>query len=97
QVAKDVDGSGDYLLLTHRHVAHLHPFSSYLCRRPRPAPPSWVLYHRFTIAHDNSVCVASQVHPQMLVELAPQYFLENLPPSEGKELLVELRRSLEPP
>ena len=65
QVAHDVDGSGDYLLLTHRHVAHLHPFSSYLCRRPRPSPPGWVLYHRFTISHDNSVSVASQVHPQM--------------------------------
>lgn len=65
QVANDVDGSGNYLLLTHRHVAHLHPFSSYLCRRPRPSPPSWVLYHKFTISHDNSVCVASEVHPQM--------------------------------
>lgn len=65
QVANDVDGSGNYLLLTHRHVAHLHPLSSYLCRRPRPSPPSWVLYHKFTISHDNSVCVASEVHPQM--------------------------------
>lgn len=95
-VANDVDGSGNYLLLTHRHVAHLHPLSSYLCRRPRPSPPSWVLYHKFTISHDNSVCVASEVHPQMLVELAPQYYLGNLPPSEGKELLMALRRSLEP-
>lgn len=65
QVANDVDGSGNYLLLTHRHVAHLHPFSSYLCRRPRPSPPAWVLYHKFAISHDNSVCVASEVHPQM--------------------------------
>uniref|UniRef100_A0AAX7T3G1 DEAQ box RNA-dependent ATPase 1 n=1 Tax=Astatotilapia calliptera TaxID=8154 RepID=A0AAX7T3G1_ASTCA len=97
KVAHDVDGSGNYLLLTHRHVAHLHPFSSYLCRQPRPDPPSWVLYHEFTISRDNCIRIASDVHPQMLVELAPQYFLGNLPSSDGKELLMELRQSLEPP
>lgn len=31
-----------------------------------------------------------------LVELAPQYYLGNLPSSDGKELLMELRQSLEP-
>lgn len=97
KVAHDVDGSGNYLLLTHRHVAHLHPFSSYLCRQPRPDPPGWVLYHEFTVSRDNCVRIASEVHPEMLVELAPQYFLGNLPSSDGKELLMELRRSLEPP
>ncbi|XP_041667337.1 ATP-dependent RNA helicase DQX1 [Cheilinus undulatus] len=97
KVAHDVDGSGNYLLLTHRHVAHLHPFSSYLCRQPQPDPPSWVLYHEFTISRDNCIRIASEVHPQMLVELAPQYYLGNLPSSDGKELLMELRHSLEPP
>ncbi|KAM9338039.1 ATP-dependent RNA helicase DQX1 [Symphorus nematophorus] len=97
KVAHDVDGSGNYLLLTHRHVAHLHPFSSYRCRQPCPSPPSWVLYHEFTISRDNCIRIASEVHPQMLVELAPQYFLGNLPSSDGKELLMELRQSLEPP
>ncbi|XP_038827056.1 ATP-dependent RNA helicase DQX1-like [Salvelinus namaycush] len=97
KVAHDVDGSGNYLLLTHRHVAHLHPFSSYLCRRPRPNPPSWVLYHEFTISHDNCVRTASEVHPHMLVELAPQYYLGNLPSSEGRDQLMELRQSLLPP
>ncbi|CAJ1071047.1 ATP-dependent RNA helicase DQX1 [Xyrichtys novacula] len=65
KVAHDVDGSGNYLLLTHRHVAHLHTFSSYLCRQPRPDPPSWVLYHEFTISRDNCIRIASEVHPQM--------------------------------
>ncbi|XP_059213251.1 ATP-dependent RNA helicase DQX1 [Centropristis striata] len=95
KVAHDVDGSGNYLLLTHRHVAHLHPFSSYLCRQPRPDPPSWVMYHEFTISCDNCIRIASEVHPQMLVELAPQYYLGNLPSSDGKELLMELRQSLD--
>uniref|UniRef100_A0A667X0C0 DEAQ-box RNA dependent ATPase 1 n=1 Tax=Myripristis murdjan TaxID=586833 RepID=A0A667X0C0_9TELE len=95
KVAHDVDGSGNYLLLTHRHVAHLHPLSSYLCRQPRPSPPTWVLYHDFTISHDNCIRTASEVHPDMLVELAPQYYLGNLPSSEGKELLMELRKGLD--
>ena len=30
-----------------------------------------------------------------LVELAPQYYLGNLPASEGKEMLRELRQTLE--
>ncbi|XP_027881755.1 ATP-dependent RNA helicase DQX1 isoform X1 [Xiphophorus couchianus] len=104
KVAHDVDGSGNYLLLTHRHVAHLHPFSSYRCRQPPPSPPpsppsppSWVLYHEFTVSRDNCIRIASEVHPQMLVELTPQYFLGNLPASDGKELLMELRRSVAPP
>lgn len=95
KVAHDVDGSGNYLLLTHRHVAHLHPFSSYLCLQPCPKPPSWVLYHEFTISRDNCIRIASEVHPQMFVELAPQYFLGNLPSGDGKELLMELRQSME--
>ncbi|XP_045923325.1 ATP-dependent RNA helicase DQX1 [Micropterus dolomieu] len=95
KVSHDVDGSGNYLLLTHRHVAHLHPFSSYLCRQPCPNPPGWVLYHEFTISRDNCIRIASEVHPQMLVELAPQYYLGNLPSSDGKDLLMELRQSLE--
>ncbi|XP_035995825.1 ATP-dependent RNA helicase DQX1 [Fundulus heteroclitus] len=97
KVAHDVDGSGNYLLLTHRHVAHLHPASSYRCRQPRPSPPSWVLYHEFTISRDNCIRIASEVHPQMLVELMPLYFLGNLPASDGKEMLMELRQSLAPP
>ncbi|XP_047425430.1 ATP-dependent RNA helicase DQX1 isoform X2 [Mugil cephalus] len=97
KVAHDVDGSGNYLLLTHRHVAHLHPFSSYLCRQQFPTPPSWVLYHEFTISRDNCIRIASEVHPQMLVELVPQYYLGNLPSSDGKELLMEIRHSMEPP
>ncbi|XP_061887375.1 ATP-dependent RNA helicase DQX1 [Entelurus aequoreus] len=96
KVAHDVDGSGNYLLLTHRHVAHLHPLSFYLCHQPCPTHPSWVLYDEFTISCDNCIRIVSEVHPQMLVELVPQYFLGNLPSSDGKELLIKLRQSVEP-
>lgn len=32
--------------------------------------------------------------PHRLVELAPQYYLSNLPPSEGRDLLMELREKV---
>lgn len=35
--------------------------------------------------------------PYRLVELAPQYYLENLPPSEGRDLLMEIRQCVFPP
>nr|XP_048702523.1 ATP-dependent RNA helicase DQX1 isoform X2 [Caretta caretta] len=94
KVARDIDGSGNYLMLTHKHVAHLPPHCCYLVRRPLPCPPPWVLYHEFTISQDNCLSVVSEIQPQMLVELAPQYYLSNLPPSESRDLLMELREKL---
>ncbi|XP_064407786.1 ATP-dependent RNA helicase DQX1-like [Latimeria chalumnae] len=94
KVARDVDGAGNYLLLTHKHVAHLHPFSCYLTRRPLPRPPSWVLYHEFTISQDNCISVVSEIQLKMLVEFAPQYYLSNLPASESRDLLMELWQKL---
>lgn len=32
--------------------------------------------------------------PHRLVELAPQYYLSNLPPSESRDLLMELREKV---
>uniref|UniRef100_A0A2K5RGU6 ATP-dependent RNA helicase homolog DQX1 n=1 Tax=Cebus imitator TaxID=2715852 RepID=A0A2K5RGU6_CEBIM len=96
KVARDTDGTGNYLLLTHKHVAQL---SSYCCYRSRsrraPArPPPWVLYHNFTISKDNCLSIVSEIQPQMLVELAPPYFLSNLPPSESKDLLNQLKEGM---
>ncbi|NXT27577.1 DQX1 helicase, partial [Syrrhaptes paradoxus] len=91
KVARDIDGSGNYVMLTHKHVAHLPPACCYLLRQPPRRPPPWVLYHEFTISQDNCLRVVSEIQPQMLVELAPQYYLSNLPPSESRDLLMELR------
>ncbi|KFU85584.1 Putative pre-mRNA-splicing factor ATP-dependent RNA helicase DHX32, partial [Chaetura pelagica] len=49
--------------------------------------PPWLLYHEFTISQDNCLRVVSEIQPQMLGELAPQYYLSNLPPSESRDLL----------
>ncbi|XP_018097050.2 LOW QUALITY PROTEIN: ATP-dependent RNA helicase DQX1 [Xenopus laevis] len=91
KVARDVDGQGNYLMLTHKHVAHLHPFSVYHGCCP---PPTWVLYHDFTISQDNWISIATEILPEMLVEFAPQYYLCNLPPSESRDMLMALREKL---
>ncbi|XP_056407473.1 ATP-dependent RNA helicase DQX1 [Hyla sarda] len=92
KVARDVDGLGNYVMLTHKHVANLHPTSVYYGRTPLP---TWVLYHDFTISKDNCISVATEIHPELLVEFAPQYYLSNLPVSESRDLLMEVRDRLQ--
>ncbi|XP_024621402.1 ATP-dependent RNA helicase DQX1 isoform X2 [Neophocaena asiaeorientalis asiaeorientalis] len=94
KVARDTDGTGNYLLLTHKHVAQLSPYCCYRSRRAPARPPPWVLYHNFSVSKDNCLSIVSEIQPQMLVELAPPYFLSNLPPSESRDFLNQLREEM---
>uniref|UniRef100_A0A8C3X4P1 ATP-dependent RNA helicase homolog DQX1 n=1 Tax=Catagonus wagneri TaxID=51154 RepID=A0A8C3X4P1_9CETA len=94
KVARDTDGTGNYLLLTHKHVAQLSPHCCYRNRRAPARPPPWVLYHSFSISKDNCLSIVSEIQPERLVELAPPYFLSNLPPSESRDLLNQLREEM---
>uniref|UniRef100_A0A8C4PZP2 DEAQ-box RNA dependent ATPase 1 n=1 Tax=Eptatretus burgeri TaxID=7764 RepID=A0A8C4PZP2_EPTBU len=106
QVARDVDGSGNYLLVPYKHVAQLHPLSCYHGGRNMPvghnvpaAPssfPSWVVYHKFSPAEGNWLHVVSEIKPEILVQLAPPYYLSNLPAGESRELLEEIRAQVRP-
>lgn len=62
QIARDVDGSGNYLMLTHKQVAQLHPLSGYSITKQMP---EWVLFHKFSIAENNYIRVASEISPQL--------------------------------
>ncbi|XP_072787455.1 putative pre-mRNA-splicing factor ATP-dependent RNA helicase DHX32 [Taeniopygia guttata] len=92
-VARDVDGSGNYLMLTHKQVAQLHPFSSYYSTR---RIPEWVLFHEFSISEGNSIRVVSEISPHLFAELVPQYYFSNLPSSESKDILQEVINHLAP-
>ncbi|NXU53255.1 DQX1 helicase, partial [Turnix velox] len=92
-IARDVDGSGNYLMLTHKQVAQLHPFSSYYNIKKLP---EWVLFHEFSISEDNFIRIISEISPDLIVELVPQYYFSNLPPSESKDLLQEEINHLSP-
>ncbi|NXN03437.1 DQX1 helicase, partial [Sylvia borin] len=83
-IARDVDASGNYLMLTHKQVAQLHPSSCYYNTR---RIPEWVLFHEFSISEGNSIRVVSEISPQLFAELVPQYYFSNLPPSESKDIL----------
>lgn len=93
QIARDVDGSGNYLMLTHKQVAQLHPLSSYALGRK---PPEWVLFHTFSICENNYISITSETCPELFVQLAPQYYFSNLPPSESKDILQQAMDRLAP-
>lgn len=93
QTARDVDGSGNYLMLTHKQVAQLDPLSGYAVAKRMP---EWVLFHSFSLSENNYIRVASEISPELFVQLAPQYYFSNLPPSESKDLLQQAMDRLAP-
>ncbi|KAM8739391.1 putative pre-mRNA-splicing factor ATP-dependent RNA helicase DHX32 [Acanthopagrus schlegelii] len=90
QVARDVDGSGNYFILTHKHVAQIHPQSAYGAKSPKLGLPEWVLYHEHSFAEDNCLRTVTPITPEQFIQMAPQYFFFNLPPSESKDLLQNI-------
>ncbi|XP_006867497.1 PREDICTED: putative pre-mRNA-splicing factor ATP-dependent RNA helicase DHX32 [Chrysochloris asiatica] len=93
QIARDVDGSGNYLMLTHKQVAQLHPLSAYALSRKLP---EWVLFHKFSIAENNYIRTTSEISPELFMQLVPQYYFSNLPPSESKDILQQAVDRLTP-
>lgn len=87
QIARDVDGSGNYLMLAQKQVAQLHPVSGYSVTGKTP---EWVLFHKFSISDNNYIRVTSEISPELFVQLAPQYYFSNLPASESKDILQRL-------
>uniref|UniRef100_A0A384BMQ6 Putative pre-mRNA-splicing factor ATP-dependent RNA helicase DHX32 n=1 Tax=Ursus maritimus TaxID=29073 RepID=A0A384BMQ6_URSMA len=93
QIARDVDGSGNYLMLTHKQVAQLHPLSGYSISKKMP---EWVLFHKFSISENNYVRITSEISPELFMQLAPPYYFSNLPPSESKDILHQVMDHLSP-
>ncbi|XP_065128334.2 DEAD/H (Asp-Glu-Ala-Asp/His) box polypeptide 32a [Paramisgurnus dabryanus] len=89
QIARDVDGLGNYFMLSNKHVAQVHPLSGYGAKAHKLGLPEWVLFHEYTLL-DNCITTVTHISPQTFVEMAPQYFFCNLPPSESKEILQHI-------
>ncbi|XP_006630576.1 putative pre-mRNA-splicing factor ATP-dependent RNA helicase DHX32 [Lepisosteus oculatus] len=90
QIARDVDGSGNYFMLTHKHMAQIHPFSSYGSKADKLGLPEWVLFHEYTLSENNCIRTVSEISPEVFIQMAPQYFFYNLPPSESKDILQHI-------
>ncbi|XP_051926746.1 DEAD/H (Asp-Glu-Ala-Asp/His) box polypeptide 32a isoform X1 [Hippocampus zosterae] len=90
QVARDVDGSGNYLILAHKHVAQVHPRSVYGPRFDQTGVPEWVLFHDYTLAENNWMRIVTAISPRVFTQTAPLYYFYNLPHSESKEILQHM-------
>nr|XP_046233234.1 DEAD/H (Asp-Glu-Ala-Asp/His) box polypeptide 32a [Scatophagus argus] len=90
QIARDVDGSGNYFILTHKHVAHVHPLSSYGAQSHKLGLPEWIVFHDYTLSENNCMRTVSEISPQVFIQMAPLYFFYNLPPSESKDILQDM-------
>ncbi|XP_056147915.1 putative pre-mRNA-splicing factor ATP-dependent RNA helicase DHX32 isoform X2 [Lampris incognitus] len=90
QVARDVDGSGNYFILNHKHVAQIHPLSGYGSETPKLGLPEWVLFHEYSFSEDNCLRTVSHISPDEFIQMAPQYFFYNLPSSESKDILQSI-------
>ncbi|XP_068111828.1 putative pre-mRNA-splicing factor ATP-dependent RNA helicase DHX32 [Hyperolius riggenbachi] len=84
QIARDVDGLGHYIMLTHKQVGQLHPDSGY---RLSHAFPEWILFHEFSVADRSCIRTATEISPELFMQSVPQYYFSNLPASESKEML----------
>ncbi|KAM9366007.1 putative pre-mRNA-splicing factor ATP-dependent RNA helicase DHX32 [Pholidichthys leucotaenia] len=90
QVARDVDGSGNYFILTHKHVAQIHPLSAYGAKSSKLELPEWVVYHEHSFSEDNCLRTVTHITPEEFLQMAPQYFFFNLPSSESKDILQNI-------
>ncbi|XP_053196782.1 DEAD/H (Asp-Glu-Ala-Asp/His) box polypeptide 32a [Scomber japonicus] len=90
QIARDVDGSGNYFILTHKHMAQVHPLSSYGAQSHKLGLPEWVIFHEYTLSENNCMRTVSEISPQVFIQMAPLYFFYNLPPSESKNILQDM-------
>ncbi|XP_034563653.1 DEAD/H (Asp-Glu-Ala-Asp/His) box polypeptide 32a [Notolabrus celidotus] len=90
QIARDVDGSGNYFIVTHKHMATVHPLSCYGAQSHKLGLPEWVVFHEYTLSENNCMRTVSEISPQVFIQMAPVYFFYNLPPSESKDILQDM-------
>ncbi|XP_016408873.1 putative pre-mRNA-splicing factor ATP-dependent RNA helicase DHX32 [Sinocyclocheilus rhinocerous] len=90
QIARDVDGSGNYFMLLNKHVAQVHRLSGYGAKAHKLGLPEWVLFHEYNLSDNNCIRTVTQISPQAFLQMVPQYFFCNLPPSESTEILQHI-------
>ncbi|KAI4893555.1 hypothetical protein NFI96_004199 [Prochilodus magdalenae] len=65
QIARDVDGAGNYFMLSNKHIAQIHPFSGYGAKAYKLGLPEWVLFHEYTLSDNNCVRTVTQISPEV--------------------------------
>ncbi|RKP26871.1 P-loop containing nucleoside triphosphate hydrolase protein [Syncephalis pseudoplumigaleata] len=79
--------SGHYMTAKDNQIVNLHP-STCLDHKP-----DWVIYHEFVLTTRNYIRTVTEVKPEWLLELAPQYYdLRNFPNCAAKRELEKVAR-----
>ncbi|CAL8140089.1 unnamed protein product [Orchesella dallaii] len=82
--------SGGYLTIKDNQVVQLHP-STCLDHKPE-----WVLYNEFVLTTKNYIRTVTDIKPQWLLQIAPQYFdMDSFPECAAKRQLEFIGRKLE--
>ncbi|XP_070500326.1 putative pre-mRNA-splicing factor ATP-dependent RNA helicase PRP1 [Chironomus tepperi] len=85
-----LERTGHYLTIKDNQIVQLHP-STCLDHKP-----DWVIYNEFVLTTKNYIRTVTDVKPEWLLKLAPQYYdLNNFPSCEAKRQLENLQARLE--
>ncbi|XP_039282259.1 putative pre-mRNA-splicing factor ATP-dependent RNA helicase PRP1 [Nilaparvata lugens] len=85
-----LERTGHYLTIKDNQVVQLHP-STCLDHRPE-----WVVYNEFVLTTKNYIRTVTEIKPEWLLSLAPQYYdLPNFPQCEAKRQLELLQAKME--
>uniref|UniRef100_A0A8C5FWV8 RNA helicase n=1 Tax=Gadus morhua TaxID=8049 RepID=A0A8C5FWV8_GADMO len=85
-----LERTGHYLTVKDNQVVQLHP-STVLDHKPE-----WVLYNEFVLTTKNYIRTCTDIKPEWLVKIAPQYYeMGNFPQCEAKRQLERIVAKLE--
>ncbi|XP_030381709.1 putative pre-mRNA-splicing factor ATP-dependent RNA helicase PRP1 isoform X1 [Scaptodrosophila lebanonensis] len=88
--AAHLERTGHYLTIKDNQNVQLHP-STCLDHKP-----DWVIYNEFVLTTKNYIRTVTDVKPEWLLSLAPQYYdLNNFPQCEAKRQLELLQQRME--
>ncbi|KAI4458129.1 atp-dependent rna helicase [Holotrichia oblita] len=85
-----LERTGHYLTIKDNQMVQLHP-SSCLDHKPE-----WVIYNEFVLTTKNYIRTVTDIKPDWLLKIAPQYYdLQNFPQCEAKRQLEILQNRLD--
>ncbi|CAH8558213.1 unnamed protein product [Heterobilharzia americana] len=80
-----LERTGHYLTVKDNQVVQLHP-STVIDHKPE-----WVLYNEFVLTTKNYIRTVTEVKPDWLVRIAPQYYdMSNFPDCEARRILERI-------
>uniref|UniRef100_A0A8R1DG62 OB_NTP_bind domain-containing protein n=1 Tax=Caenorhabditis japonica TaxID=281687 RepID=A0A8R1DG62_CAEJA len=85
-----LERSGHYVTVKDNQLVNLHP-STVLDHKPE-----WALYNEFVLTTKNFIRTVTDVRPEWLLQIAPQYYdLANFPDGDTKRKLQTVMQTLQ--